>query len=100
MTTTPATYPLAETADGAELTLTGRITGSDPQTTGQGNPWAIITLATDLGELAIRVFPRHYAEHQQLLRDGNTITVDVRVSQYGRTPTVGVFGIRASDGGQ
>lgn len=100
MTTTPATHPLADTADGTELTLTGRITGSDPQTTGQGNPWAIITLATGQGELPVHVFPRHYAEHRELLRDGNTITVDVRVSQYGETPTVGVFDIRAHDGGQ
>jgi DNA polymerase III alpha subunit len=100
MTTTPTTHPLAATPDGTQLVFTGRITTVDPRITRQENPWAVITMTTQHGELPVEVLPLHYLQHRELLVVGATITATVRVSQYGGTPTVCAFGIQAADGGR
>lgn len=86
---------LSEIPDGSHRTLTGRITAVNERNSHQNTKWAVITLATEHGDMDVEVLPRNYLQHRGLLAVGTTVTADVRISQYGGKPTVVVFGIRA-----
>lgn len=99
MTAVPLT-DLTAIPDGSHLTITGRITAVDERNSHQNTPWAVITLATDNGDMDIEVLPRNYLRHHDLLAVGADVTADVRVSQYGGAPTIVAFRIHAADGGR
>lgn len=94
--TTPALDALAETADGTTATITGRITAVEPQVTGQGNPWAVITVSGADGAARVDVPPREYLRYEGLLEPGAPVTVTGPVSRY-REPTLRATAIQAED---
>lgn len=82
-------------ADGARLTLTGRLAAVDVRVNRQQNQQAEVRLVTDSGTVDVLVPPRTYLDHAQLLQPGRDVAIDVGVSAWRGTTTVMAHDIRA-----
>lgn len=93
--TTTVRDALATIPDGGETTITGRITAVEPRTTGQGNPWAVITVSGDGWAATVHVLPVDYPQHRGRLHVGVAVTVAGPVSQY-REPVLRATSIQTT----
>jgi hypothetical protein len=67
---------VATLADGATLTIVGRIRGVDGRLTHHRDPWAVLTLAgEDDAEVSVNVFPQLHQNVARLLTVGATVRV-------------------------
>ena len=73
--------PTARYRDGARVKLFGVVTGVGKKTTKTGATMAFVQLEDLTGSVECLVFPRLYADRQQLLQNGTLLLIEGRISR-------------------